>query len=201
MTGAASTDACAEPRRPGRPRDPQADEQIVAAAIEVLTEQGFSGFTVEAVAVRAGVGKATIYRRWATREDLVHHVAAGFVQKGESVDTGSVRTDLVEWFWGRFKKKSVAQSNQLVGHVLVEASVNPEMRQLMRTWSEARREALSEILERGVTRGELPPSVDVESVIDLLSGAVLYRSMFADTSLTKEKVERLVDVVLVGLAD
>ena len=56
------------PRRPGCPQDPQADEAIISAIVGVLAEQGFSGFTVEEVAARAGVGKATIYRRWSTKE-------------------------------------------------------------------------------------------------------------------------------------
>ncbi len=62
-------------RRPGRPRDPELDQVILDATIELLCQEGFAGTSVEAVAERAGVSKATIYRRWPTREDLL--LAAG----------------------------------------------------------------------------------------------------------------------------
>lgn len=188
-----------EPRRPGRPRDPQADEQIVHAAVDVLTEQGFSGFTVEAVALRAGVGKATIYRRWANREELVTHVVAKFMTGIVAPDTGSIRGDLIEWFYGRYKKKSVLRNNQLMGHALVEASVNDEIHALMRSFSAKRRDAFFAVVQRAVARGELPENVDADVMLDLLSGAMLYRSMFTDATLTPASVAALVDVVLAGV--
>ena len=108
-------------RRPGRPRDPQADEAITSAIVDVLAEQGFSGFTVEEVAARAGVGKATIYRRWSTKEELVLAAAERVMVHVEPPDTGSLRDDLVGWYWEKFRTKSASTSDRLMGQVIVEA--------------------------------------------------------------------------------
>ena len=93
-----ATDAAGEApsaeRRPGRPRDIRADAAIRQAAIEVLADKGPGGFTVDEVAARAGCGKATIYRRWPSRANLLLDTAHSMGLEPEPVDTGSVRGDL-----------------------------------------------------------------------------------------------------------
>src|SRR5579863_7024443 len=92
-------------RRPGRPRSEVCDQAIETAALDLLVEQGWSGVTMEGIAVRAGVGKATVYRRWEDREQLlldsvVHRCAEHVV----SPDTGSLRADLIELYNGLLRK-------------------------------------------------------------------------------------------------
>jgi len=79
----------------GRPRDPQVDRRITRAAVALFGETGWAGFSVEAVARRAGVGKASIYLRWPTKEQLLTHALATRVANVADADTGTLRGDLV----------------------------------------------------------------------------------------------------------
>src|SRR5437016_14195863 len=81
-------------RRPGRPRSEQAEQAIIEATLDLFAEQGFEGVCVEAVAARAGVGKATIYRRWPNKEELLL-AALGSMKSPLPESTGNVRDDLV----------------------------------------------------------------------------------------------------------
>lgn len=195
---AAADPACGTPRRPGRPRDPQADEAIITAIIDVLIEHGFGGFTVEAVAARAGVGKATIYRRWATKEDLVLAAAERVMVHDEPEDTGSLREDLVGWYWEKFRTKAATTTDRLLGQVIIEATVNPELKKLLGRFIRGRRQVISEVVDRACARGECA-EVDVPLLIDLISGALMHRSLFGDRQLRRSDVEDVVDATLRGV--
>jgi AcrR family transcriptional regulator len=94
-TPAASTpETAAEPRRPGRPRSEQADQAIIDAALEVFAESGPHGLGIEQVAARAGVGKATIYRRWPGKEDLLLDAIGALHMPLPQPQGRSVRADL-----------------------------------------------------------------------------------------------------------
>ncbi|HEY2332861.1 MAG TPA: helix-turn-helix domain-containing protein, partial [Acidimicrobiales bacterium] len=91
----ADDDVTVGDRRPGRPRDVRVDASIESATIEELCERGFGGASIEGIAARAGVGKATIYRRFPSREALLFSAAVHFAGECEAPDTGSLRDDLV----------------------------------------------------------------------------------------------------------
>src|SRR6266542_1733281 len=82
-------------RRPGRPRSEQAEQAIIEATLDLFAEQGFEGVCVEAVAARAGVGKATIYRRWPNKEELIIDAVASMKGPVPPIGGKSVRDDLV----------------------------------------------------------------------------------------------------------
>lgn len=187
-------------RRQGRPRDPAADEAILAAVFDVIAERGFSGLTVDAVATRAGVGKATIYRRWPTREDLVIAAASCVVTADELPDTGSLRDDLVAWYWERYRAKSDSTDGRLLGQVIVEATVNPELKKLMRTFKAERHRAVVEMVDRARARGEAV-DVDVAHLADVVSGGLMYRSLFGEGKVRRADVERFVDTALAGASE
>lgn len=191
MSASTSTEA----RRQGRPRDPAADEAIMAAVFDVISECGFGGFTVEAVAERAGVGKATIYRRWATREDLIGAAAERILVTQEPPDTGSLREDLITWYWERHRAKRDGVHGRLVGQVILEATVSPELKRWLATFQEGRRAAVTLMIDRAVARGEAAPG-DAGTVVDLISGALIHRSVFRGAELGRADVERYVDAVL-----
>lgn len=191
---AAGTDG----RRQGRPRDPAADEAIIAAVYAVIEECGFAGFSVEAVAARAGVGKATIYRRWSTREDLLVAAAERVMVDAEVPDTGSLRDDLVTWVWARYRTKDDAPGSRLLGQVIVEARVNPEMKKLLRRFHERRRGVLVRVVDRARQRGEID-DVDGPLLLDLVSGALLHRSLFSGRNIRRVDVEQVVDAALRGV--
>jgi AcrR family transcriptional regulator len=190
------------PRRPGRPRDPQADAAILDAAQAVLRDAGFGGFTVDAVAARAGVGKATIYRRWTSREDLLFDVARSIVEPQQDPDSGSLRDDLVELFSTAYVAKARALATErgdLMAAIVAEAAVNAELKRLLREFLDQRRELTRAIVERAVQRGELAIDIDRDLLIDLIAGPLFYRTTMSGRSVDEPIVATVVGIVLQGL--
>jgi len=183
-------------RRPGRPRDARADEAIMDAAVAVLADRGPAGFTVDEVASRAGCGKATVYRRWPSRAALLLDTAHRLGLEPPVVDTGSLRADLVEMLTALGHKMRATPAGRILPGVIAEASIEPGMRAVLATFIEDRRERPREILQRGVARGELPPDTDLEMMLDLLGGTVMYRELIAVHAVDDEFIERLVDRML-----
>ncbi|MFO7280868.1 MAG: TetR/AcrR family transcriptional regulator [Thermoanaerobacterales bacterium] len=184
-------------RRPGRPRDDRADAAILDAALAVLAERGPAGFTVDEVAERAGCGKATIYRRWPSRAALLLETAHHMGLQVPDVDTGSVRDDLVA-LMAELGRKVRSDSGRILPAVIAEAAVSPEMADVLRGFIDERRQPARRALERGVERGELPPDVDVEAVLDQLGATVLFREVITRRPVDDDYVRRLVDRVLAG---
>jgi AcrR family transcriptional regulator len=183
-------------RRPGRPRDAGADEAIMLASVEVLAEKGPAGFTVDAVAARAGCGKATIYRRWPSRANLLLDTAHRMGLEPALVDTGSLRDDLVQIMTQLGTKLRDTAAGRILPGVIAEAAVNPEMREVLGRFIRDRRSRPREAVQRGVDRGELPSDTDVELLLDVLGGTVFYREMVSGEPADEAFVERLVDRLL-----
>ena len=116
-----------ERKPPGRPRDPEADRAILQATLKLLTEQGYAGMSVERVASEAGVGKTTIYRRYASKEELAT-AAVGALRDdlGPPPDTGSTRTDIVEMIVRAQGALERGPGFAMIGALLVEERRSPE---------------------------------------------------------------------------
>jgi AcrR family transcriptional regulator len=186
-------------RRPGRPRDARADAAIRQAAIEVLADKGPGGFTVDEVAARAGCGKATIYRRWPSRANLLLDTAHSMGLEPERVDTGSVRDDLVRLITQLATKLRDTPAGRIMPGVIAEASVNPEMRQVLSAFVRDRRERPREVVERAIARGQLPADTDVELVLDMVGAVPFYRELVSGEPMDEADARRVVDVVLAAV--
>lgn len=187
-------------RRPGRPRDARADEAILDAALEVLAEVGPARFTVDAVAARAGCGKATIYRRWRSRGALL--LDTGHHRLGLRVadpDTGSVRDDLVAMLGEFTRKMRDTPAGKVMPAVVAEAAVNPDMREVLAAFVHDRRKPAFTAISRGIARRELPQGTNVDLVLDLLGGLVYFRVVIADDPPDPATVATVVDTVLAGV--
>jgi AcrR family transcriptional regulator len=191
------TSVGARPR--GRPRDEQAAEAILGAVVELLAEHGFSGLTVDAVAARAGVGKATIYRRWDTKEALVLAAISGRGAVPEPPDTGSLQGDLCALYGTIADDIQHEAAGRLLPALAAEAAVNPDMRTRLRAFVKDRRAPTKLVLRRGIDRGELPADTDLDLLIDLLVGPLFYRVVFTGQRITPKVVERSIDIVLRGV--
>lgn len=185
-------------RRPGRPRDAAADAAILDAAVGVLAELGSAAFTVDAVAARAGCGKATIYRRWPSRSALLLDTAHQMGLHPTPFDTGSLRSDMVALLTELARKMRETEAGRILPSVVAEAVVNKEMRDVLTAWIHDRRQSPREIVARAVERGELPTDVDVELLLDLTGGTVIFRELIAGERTERADVERLIDAVLPG---
>jgi AcrR family transcriptional regulator len=186
---------------PGRPRSERATQAILRAAIDGLAEDGFEGLTMEGVAERAGVGKATVYRRWESKGSMVRAAVESFVSEIAIPDTGSVREDLLT-----LEREAVALYRGKPGRVmpgLVSAmAVHPELaRSVREDFLRARRGALRTVLERGTERGELRADIDMELTLDFLGGPLFYRLLITGGPLNDDLAVGVVDVMLRGLAE
>jgi AcrR family transcriptional regulator len=187
-------------RPPGRPRDPATDRAILEAAVEVLREEGFGGFTVDAVASRAGVGKATIYRRWAGKEDLILAAAETVVADLPSPDTGSIRDDLLVIARAVAAHFTSDVAGCLAADLAAEATRNEEARALMRRFTSARRRISVGVVRRAIERGQLRADVDPDTVVEAIVGPIFFRARLSGAPLTPKTIERLVDLALHGAA-
>ena len=188
-------------RAPGRPRSAQADEAITKATLEVLLEEGFRGLSVDAVRQRAGVGKATIYRRFPDKDALVTAAISYLHADLRAPETGSLMGDL-EALWAHGYGRD-PRSTTFAPRLLAEAALHPEMHRIFRSvLIEPRREVLRSVLRAAVARGELRDDVDLELVIDLLAGPIIYRLLIdaGDPAVLEERGAAGFVAVLEGLA-
>jgi len=163
-------------RRPGRPRSEQAEQAIIEAALELFGERGVGGVCVEAVAARAGVGKATIYRRWSSKEELLI-AALGLLKSPLPQPRGeSVREDLTQLLEAMVKDAGDPRYMRQFAMLHGEAEGYPRLLQRYReTVIEPRREVIRSVLRRGIAAGELRADLEVEVALLALTGAVMAR--------------------------
>lgn len=199
MSAAEAPAAEAVPRKAGRPRDERADRAILEATLELTRTCGLAGLHMDAVAAHAGVSKATIYRRWASKEALVLDAWAAVVQPSPVPDTGSLRRDLADYFDGFADKVASGSAGEVLPHLLTAARTNPEIAGMLQDYVRNRREPIRLILQRARRRGELDHHVDVELVIDALVGPLMYRVLVTGGVVDARTVRRLHDLVLAGL--
>lgn len=161
----------------GRPRSTVVDAAILDAALEEYAQRGFDGLSVDAVAARAGVGKATIYRRYGSKLELVRDAMYLSSEQKPTPDTGSLRGDL---------KALLQHLDQLVHdptlgaglrHMVADAIGNPELGAVHDDFIQHRRAGSKLVLQRAIDRGELRPDTDLELATDLLTGPVFLRHL------------------------
>ena len=162
---------------------------------------GFSGLRLERVAVMAGVGKATIYRRWSSKAELslavLEELAAPHLRIAEVGDT---RAELLAATTNAMAAVVDTPFGPVIEALLSEIAMNPELGDPFRaTIVQGRRDEVRRAIARGVSRGDLRPDADVEVATELLVGPVYFRLMLGG-ELTMTFAERIVDAVLVGYA-
>lgn len=185
--------------RQGRPRSGQVHRKILDAARDLLSEGGFSDLRLEHVAARAGVGKATIYRRWGSKEalaqELLAELAAPHIAVAESDDT---RTELLAAVVNPMRAVTDTPFGPVIRALLSQIAVNPTLGDPFRaTVVQARRNEIARVIARGIARGDLHPDADPEIATELLVGPVYFRLMFGG-ALTMAFANRVVDCVLRG---
>ena len=172
------------------------EAELLAVTLELLQEHGYDRLTLDAVATRARASKATLYRRWPTKGELV---LAAFVEGTRQVavdpDTGSLRGDLLRL--GESIYAHVSTHAGTIRAVLVEISRSPELAAMMQEQFIAQRKALiTHILARAVDRGEVDAAAITEDLWDVLPGYLIYRSIVAGRAPSSRTVRDLVDNVL-----
>jgi AcrR family transcriptional regulator len=186
-------------RRPGRPRSEQAERAIIDAALSLFAEYGPDGVCMEQVAARAGVGKATIYRRWSGKEDLLLDALAALKTPLPEPQGRSVRDDLVAVLGAMCHDTADPRRARQFALLQGEGAKYPRlMSRFIETVVEPRRDVVRSILRRGVATGELRADTDIETALYVLRGAAL-ASTGHDEPVPPDYAERVVGTLLRGL--
>jgi AcrR family transcriptional regulator len=189
-----------EPRRPGRPRSEQADQAILSAALDLFAECGPDSLCIEQVAAKAGVGKATIYRRWPGKEDMLVDALATVGTKLPEPQGRSVRADLIALLSAICREAADPRRARLFALLQGEGKRYPRlMARYLATVVQPQREMVRSVLRRGVATGELRENTDIEAASFLLDGAVL-ASMYGAVPTDSRYARRVVEELLRGLA-
>lgn len=191
-----------EPRRPGRPRSEQAEQAILSAALDLFAECGPEALGIEQVAARAGVGKATIYRRWPGKEDMLLDALPALSVVLPVPQGRSVRADLIVLVDAVCREAGDPRRARLVALLQGEGRNYPRLKAAyLDTVVRPRRDAIRSVLRRGVATGELRENTDIDAAMYLLNGAVVasMSGMHADV-VDSRYAKRVVEELLRGLA-
>lgn len=196
MEGEATADT---PRR-GRPRSEKARRAILDAAAELLLRRGLGAVSMDAVAERAGVSKATIYRWWPSKEMLALDALLDWAAAtAPARDTGSLRGDVLALLRPWVREIRRRPFGRVIAAFLSEAQSDPEFADAYRTrYVEPRRDAMRAVFARAAERGEVPADLDVEVALDLIYGAVYHRLLHGHAELTDRFARDVVELALNG---
>ena len=184
------------PARRGRPRRADADEAIIRATIELLEEFGVAGLSMDVLAQRAGVGKATIYRRWDSKEAVILHALRMSDTQIPTPDEGSLRADLRAYLDAVVAHFRPGRGSDILPHLIEASCYDDALRASLDDHNQRRQATVRTLLQRGIDRGELPGDADVDVLVDVLLGPFVYRRLVTGAPLDDDFTQRLVDFAL-----
>ncbi|KEI94324.1 TetR/AcrR family transcriptional regulator [Clostridium botulinum] len=187
-------------KRLGRPRSEKTKHAILSAAYELLLENGFGAVTVEKIAERAGVSKATIYKWWPNKAAVV--IDAFFdaaVVRLPIPDTGSTINDMIIQV-NNLAKFLISREGKVLNEIIAEGQFNQKLAEAYRAiYFKPRRLDSRYILERGISRGELKEDLDIELVIDLIFGPLFYRLLITGDMVDEAFIKDLINYAFKGI--
>jgi len=189
----------------GRPRDPGVDRRVADAAVALFGEAGWAGFSVEAVAKRACVGKASIYLRWPTKEALLVEALRRRVGIIAEVDTGSLRGDLVR-LAGQMLDLYLGDAGRAALRLRLEGDLIPGLADQLNALKTSQVLAARAIVRRGIGRGEIPGDTPITLLLDMIVGGATTHAQAAPRELretlragARQYAEQLVDFLLTAV--
>jgi AcrR family transcriptional regulator len=180
----------------GRPRRADADEAILAATLELLSEVGVAGLSMDLLAQRAGVGKATIYRRWDSKEALILDTLRVMSTPIPAPDEGSVRDDLFAYMDAVIEHFAPGRGSDVLPHLIEASCYDEQLRASLDDYLRDRQATTRLILHRGIERGELSPDVDVDLITDVILAPFFYRHLLTGAAVDRAFTHRLVEFAL-----
>lgn len=184
----------------GRPRDPRTDVRIIEAAASLLRTRGFERMTVDDVAARAGVGKATVYRRWPSKDDLAV-AAMGQLYSVEipHPDTGSIVGDLTESYRAVLTFVGSPEGAAYVKMSIAESVRDDRIAALYRTATERAEQEARQMFLRAIDRGEVRGDIDIDTCVQWLAGLIAARAVTNRPLPGVDEVDQLVRFTLEGV--
>lgn len=182
----------------GRRRNPRSQQAILDATVELLTEVGYQGLTVEGVAARAGVGKATVYRWWPTKPALVTEAINLRMPLSPVPETGDTRADLRAAIRASIATFTGLPTGVVIPALAADLMRDPEGAAHLHELMGPRRASALRILRHAAERGDLPADADAELLLSVYAGAVFYRTLITGEPVTDHDIDQLVDLILDG---
>jgi len=190
-----------EQRPAGRPREARADRAILDATLALMADRDVDDLRMDEVADRAGVGKATIYRRYRSKDELVTAAVAAFVGEIGVPDTGSTETDLLTLMRDAVRVYDGTPAARAMPSLIAAMHRNPWLAGRVREgFLATRRAALAEVLERAIERGDLRTDLELELALDILAGPLFYRLLVTGGPIDDELARGVVALLLRGFA-
>ena len=198
-----SDPAGTEQKQRGRPRSEAARNAIHTAAAELLLAEDGDAVSMDEVAERAGVSKATIYRWWPSKETLTLDALLrewGTDRRKAPRETGSLRGDLLALIRPWVRRLRSRPYGRVVSGLLAETHTDAAFAETYRArFVEVRRDPARELITRAIENGELPADTNVDLALDLVFGPIYHRLLQGHAPLTERFAEDVVDTALVGL--
>jgi AcrR family transcriptional regulator len=202
------------------PRVARTRAAVLGAAIDLLAERGYSGFSVEGVVERTGIAKTTLYRHWPTRDDLLAAAiarldgagldgsgldgsrldSAGLGGAGSLPDTGSVRQDLLDLQARRVRAARTTQWERCMPALVEAAAHHPELAEVIARLTGQILAQIETLLARGVERGELRDGLDPQLAASVLIGPIVFRRLLLHEAPTLQRVADVIDLLMQGIA-
>ncbi len=187
-----------EPGR--RKRGAETTVAILDVTVELLTETGYGNLTIDAVAERAGASKATIYRRWSSKSDLVVAAISTVIVPVDVADQGDFVTEFRSYLIDRFAIYGNESGRRLVAALIGAAPTDLELGEALRTWLAGTRRSTIALLERGRARGDVRTDVDLASIVTLVSAPLLHRGVVEQSLPDLALVDDIVTLVAAAVA-
>jgi AcrR family transcriptional regulator len=177
-------------------RSERARQAVLDVTADLVAEVGVERTTIDEIASRSGVAKTTIYRHFASKQVLVVEAVHACTHIPVVSDTGSLREDLISCFSGTTKASYDGRLGDMMLSLMDAAQRDPELGRLVRAQTDQRRRFATEVIERAVSRGDLPADVDVDLLVTLVAGPLIYTKLVRRQRVTEELVAAVVDSVL-----
>ncbi|MCZ6566914.1 MAG: TetR/AcrR family transcriptional regulator [Actinobacteria bacterium] len=175
------------------PRIERTRRVVLDAAAELVGECGFGRASIEAISERSGVARSTIYRHWPERSELLVEAVGKRVGPVAAVDSGDLRTDLLQVFSHLGNLLSSEPTKCVAASFIAEAMRDPELAALHAKFTERRRAVSTTLIERGISRGDLPKTTDPAAMADDLAAPVFFRALILHQPIDKTWIESHVD--------
>ena len=178
------------------PRARHDDGDILEATLRVIADHGVSGATIDTVAARSGVSKATIYRHWGSRARLIHAALSSLEGPYVGTQGDSLREDLTVLLRHLVEYFNRPDIGRVFASFIDAAARDPELAELHQATIANARANFEQVVRRGIERGELPADLDVGLFIDVVRAPFIYRRVVARQHVQPADVEPVVDLVL-----
>jgi AcrR family transcriptional regulator len=179
-----------------RPRSREAEAAILEATIALLGEVGFTALTIDGIAARAGVGKATIYRHWSSKAEVAVEAFRAFVPPLTDPDTGSFADDVRSVLFQMVDGLSNSPLASVLPSLVDAAEHDPELEHLFKEFGSTRRAVFRGVFARAIQQGEVRDDVDPDLAIDILVGPIFTRRLITRGPVTRKHATAVLDLIL-----